>query len=490
MNVRDVIVVGAGFGGLSAGALLAKRGLDVLLLESSNELGGCAGKFDRGGYRFAVGATLGMGFEAGGTLAELYQELGLPLPQMKLLPIIMDVHLPDLDIRYYQAKVRWYEELERQFPQEHQQMILFYEELIAVAEQFQKIIARKPMFPPVDWRGYKQVLGMANLENAKLMPYMLQTVQDRLKKYGLAEHRQFVAFLNGQLIDAVQTTVAGCPAFLGYIALNVFHRGAFYIYGGLATVAEDLAGSIRTHGGTVQLRSRVQQIAKRGDGWEVTTAKGQRYHAKQVVLNNSIHNLHGLFDADLGRKLRVREDEERSRPAWGAYALYLGCRDVFASEALFHQFIEQYEAPLTEGNQFLVSLSATDDRLRAAEGKRALTISTHTALDRWWERSRYDELKASYTERIMTSLERKFPQVRAAVDMSLPATPVTFQRYVLRERGKVGGYIPSGKFSWMSSYSPLSGLEGMWLCGDTVFPGAGTLGTALSGWIVADRISR
>ncbi|ARU63764.1 hypothetical protein CBW65_02935 [Tumebacillus avium] len=490
MNVRDVIVVGAGFGGLSAGALLAKRGQDVLLLEGSNELGGCAGKFDRHGYRFAVGATLGMGFEAGGTLSDLYQELGLPLPQMQLLPIIMDVHLPDMDIRYHQEKERWYAELERLFPLEHPRMIAFYEELFHIAGIFQKIIAAKPMFPPVDWQGVKQVLGMANLENAKLVPYMLQTVHDRLKKYDLAGHRQFVAFLNGQLIDAVQTTVEGCPAFLGYIALNVFHRGAFYVYGGLATVAEDLARSIRNSGSEVRLRSRVQKIAKQGELWEVTTAKGQTFSAKQLVLNNSIHNLHGLLDADLGHRMRVREEEEKARPAWGAYALYLGCEDVFKTEALFHQFIERYDAPLTEGNQFLVSLSAPDDRLRTEPGKRALTISTHTELDRWWERERYEELKDAYTERILTSLERQFPQVRGAVDVSLPATPVTFQRFVLREQGKVGGYIPSGKFSWMSSYSPMSGVEGMWLCGDTVFPGAGTLGTALSGWMVADRICR
>jgi phytoene dehydrogenase-like protein len=48
----DVIVIGAGCGGLTAGALLAARGWRVLLLEQSGAVGGCASSFNRGGYTY------------------------------------------------------------------------------------------------------------------------------------------------------------------------------------------------------------------------------------------------------------------------------------------------------------------------------------------------------------------------------------------------------------------------------------------------------
>jgi len=54
----DVIVIGAGLGGLSAGALLSAQGRKVLILEQSQRIGGCCSSFERDGFRFDVGASI------------------------------------------------------------------------------------------------------------------------------------------------------------------------------------------------------------------------------------------------------------------------------------------------------------------------------------------------------------------------------------------------------------------------------------------------
>ena len=54
MENYDVIVVGAGNGGLTASAALAQKGLNVLLLEKHNIPGGCATSFCRGRFEFEV----------------------------------------------------------------------------------------------------------------------------------------------------------------------------------------------------------------------------------------------------------------------------------------------------------------------------------------------------------------------------------------------------------------------------------------------------
>ncbi|GAB4312986.1 MAG: hypothetical protein Kow0019_12180 [Methanobacteriaceae archaeon] len=52
-----IIVVGAGFGGLSAGALLAKDGHEVILLEKNEQPGGRASVYTENDFYFDMGPS-------------------------------------------------------------------------------------------------------------------------------------------------------------------------------------------------------------------------------------------------------------------------------------------------------------------------------------------------------------------------------------------------------------------------------------------------
>lgn len=54
----DVIVIGAGCGGLTVGSLLANQGRKVLILEQSDGIGGCCTTFEKEGFRFDLGASI------------------------------------------------------------------------------------------------------------------------------------------------------------------------------------------------------------------------------------------------------------------------------------------------------------------------------------------------------------------------------------------------------------------------------------------------
>ena len=54
----QVIVVGAGLGGLSCAIRLAAAGRDVTVLERADRPGGRAGRFEQGGYEFDTGPTV------------------------------------------------------------------------------------------------------------------------------------------------------------------------------------------------------------------------------------------------------------------------------------------------------------------------------------------------------------------------------------------------------------------------------------------------
>lgn len=51
-NSYDIIVIGSGIAGLTAGALLAKAGKKVIILEKHNRPGGYTQSFKRKGYHF------------------------------------------------------------------------------------------------------------------------------------------------------------------------------------------------------------------------------------------------------------------------------------------------------------------------------------------------------------------------------------------------------------------------------------------------------
>ena len=72
----NVVVIGAGVGGLGIAALLAKKGRKVLLLEQSNLIGGCCSTFENNGYHFDLGASI---IEDAQVIDWCFQRLGTSL---------------------------------------------------------------------------------------------------------------------------------------------------------------------------------------------------------------------------------------------------------------------------------------------------------------------------------------------------------------------------------------------------------------------------
>ena len=112
------------------------------------------------------------------------------------------------------------------------------------------------------------------------------------------------------------------------------------------------------------------------------------------------------------------------------------------------------------------------DKSRAPAGRRVLTISTHTALDPWWElyqenETTYEIRKSQYLERLLAGARRVLPDLDDRIELTLLGTPVTFQRFTRRAWGWVGGFPQTNLFRvWGSRIA-----QGVWIVGDSIFPG-------------------
>ena len=92
--------------------------------------------------------------------------------------------------------------------------------------------------------------------------------------------------------------------------------------------------------------------------------------------------------------------------------------------------------------------------------------------------------KAEYADRVLDAAQVAIPGLRSAARLVLPGTPVTFQRFTQRSRGWVGGFPQTNLFR---AWAPRLG-NGLWLVGDSIFPGQSVLAAALGGTRVAHAV--
>jgi phytoene dehydrogenase-like protein len=295
-------------------------------------------------------------------------------------------------------------------------------------------------------------------------------------------------FIDAQLLIAAQTTSANANALYGASALDLPRRGVVHLIGGIGAIAETLAEAVRRHGGKVRYRQEVSRIVyENGQPVAVETKRGETFPARTVIANLPPWNIAKLTGEETPASLRKLP--AAPTPGWGAFMVYVGldARAVPADAPLHHQVIVR--EPLGEGNSVFLSLSPAWDSGRAPAGQRALTISTHTALAPWWrlfhnDPNHYTRRKEHYVERMMRAAERVLPGLRAAANLVMPGTPVTFQRFTRRGQGWVGGFPQTSIFQ---AWGPRLDA-GLWMVGDSIFPGQSTAAVALGGMRVARAI--
>ena len=487
----DAIVIGAGVGGLTAGALLARRGLKVLLLEKENQVGGYVVSFKRRGYTFdATGTFLG-GCQEGGEFYQILREIDAH-EAIEFIPIhhIRNIY-PGFEISLKQGGFSSYAD--------------------AVMDLF-----------PEEERGLKDYLSLVKRIGDEIRSYSEMTLAKRvlfpfyfrnLIRLHRTTHRTILdkLFRGGEIKMALHTLPATEPpsrlSFLFVAALisKALMEGVFYPKGGMGKVSEAMANSLLRSGGEIFLRTEVDQILiKDGKAEGVLTKDGKIFQSPVIISNiNPNHLVRRLPEESrkpLERKMERFEYSLSSFILYAATDLNLGEMGLpyFTYLRSLSDLEEEYRmmqrGEIPKNPTLIVSIPTLLDPSLAPNGQhllKVLVVAPYHYQERWGVTSpeTYRRVKEEFFQKVLLQLESKLiPGLKDHLLFYEAATPLTLERYTGNEQGAMYGLASTPEQIGHLRPSHQTSIPGLFRVGHYTRPSHGIVGASLSGLFAARSI--
>ncbi|MBI5294466.1 MAG: NAD(P)/FAD-dependent oxidoreductase [Chloroflexi bacterium] len=497
MEKFDVVIIGAGLGGLSAAGYLAKAGKKVLVLEHHTVPGGYAHEFRRGKYRFEVALHALDGAAPG----------GWSYPILKDLEVFDQVHFHRIDPFYSvqfpkqkvvaSADLMIYEsELVKHFPHERDGIHKIIADMVETYWQVRRFDAEGQL-------GIRPPLEKMPI----LYPKMLAAMTISLEEY-------MSQFIQDSELKSVFTTLwgyYGLPPEKLNAAIFIFPwvsfhlMGAYYPEGGSMAISRAMEATLKKFGGEIRYKETVNKIEiKDGRAVAVITEKGLRVEADVIISNaNSPDTMLKFVGREHLPADYVRGIEE-AKPSISNFVLYLGLdRDLQAEGYTDHEIFVRdsydsnagYQAAL-DGDFANAGLSITNysiaDHGSAPEGGTVLNIfaladwnsdnqwGTGGNLENYSDNPQYNELKKAATEILLDRTEKLIPGLRKSIKYIEVATPITNWRYSLNVGGAIYGSDQTVENAHGGRLSAQTPIKNLFLAGAWTF-GGGMSAAMLSG---------
>lgn len=490
----DCIIIGAGVGGLTAGAYLSRAGKKTVLFEKNDIIGGMASTFSLNGYTFDAGGTPQQ------DQMEMLEELGVA-DQLEFIPMgspSIGMYFPGFTM----FGPKPLDDFVSQFKPFCDQREL--SQLSSILSTFERLDMAKytrlnQTMSDSKLRFLGELLKINPFELLKVFSLMTNSMDEWLKKRtGNHTILQILEFISAM------TLLFPCermPALLGVLIMSGFTgklSGRWHlIKGGNINFSRALAAAMIQAGGRIETGKPVLRIIiENGRARGVELHDGKRISAAHIISNigikETIHNLSG--DAYFDQSYISRIDALSPSPSLFKLCLGLNKKpDIQApvnfiisdlDQTAWWKVIEQgaipEKPPLMFWCKYLV------DETLAPPGKYDIDIVVAAPYKH--RNGDWNSVKHAVRGKVIAVLREVIPDIEQTIEFEWMMTPPELEAFCGQRGGGILPIEPSVR-QMMRFPDMETPVRNLYCVGATVKGGAGINGAAATGKRCAKRIT-
>ena len=470
----DVMIVGAGVGGLTAAAMLVKAGLHVLILDRNPHPGGTAYVYQRKGFTFPMGP---LGFSTPSLVRDtLYQLDG---DELKLSKIQYRIKAFDLDIPLSLPFPRMIEELTRLFPTEDKAIGQFFKNVEEIVSAIQ--------FPDVDFN--RSILEKASEKSA--LDYLSGLIRDWRLRRVLGSIGTQEPYSSLPLVSAMWNLMS--------------NKGIWYPVDGIRSLCERMVQAVigrqENHQGIGEIRlgTEVKEIrVEKGKVLGVTLKDGMRIDSAAVISNADYKiTFIKLIDSKTipdewnQAVLNAKQTRSNFQVCLGVDGNRVDLSSFKDADRLIYRRsqgtsseeldwgTDEINPENLAGQELEVSLLSKNDRMLGPEGTEIIVIRTeaeHYHFTRFrpaWRKRipEYQDYKMRLGRALFQEIEKFISGLEKAILVTDIATPLTFEE----QGGRSGGAVASWSWNYEDcpDYHPRelvrTPIQGLYMAGYQAF---------------------
>jgi phytoene dehydrogenase-like protein len=506
----DAVIVGAGTGGLTAAALLARRGKSVLVLDHHYVAGGNATVFRRGPYVFDVGLHYLGNCGADGNIPRILRAAGVTdVTFNEMDPDGFDTFcFPDFTFRVPKGVEALRERLMQRFPEETKGIDRYVNGLKAVWS-----------LQGLTGGGFTNAI--ASLWRARhVLPHLNSTLGTFLDT--CTKDVRLRAVLAGHSGDYAEPPSRASFVMHAVVTMS-YVSGAYYPAGGGQIISDRLAESIEREGGKILLRAPVKRVLVEGGrtkGVEFESKHlGRRVVRAPAVISNADlkETMLELVGPGLLKPATLRKVQRyEMAPAIGV--VYLGVRRDLRAEGVPNSnfwvhpsydleplYAEARRGRFHPNPVCYISIATLKDPTNpriAPPGMTNMQLATIVPSnpEAWGTTPRemttgayrdnqvYERAKRSLADRLIDTAETVFSGLGKDIVFQEVSSPMTHSRFTRSTGGTSYGIALTPSQSLLRRPSPATEIRGLFLCGASTISGHGIEGTMMSGLLAASQV--
>lgn len=489
MHSYDVVIIGSGLGGLTCGAILAKNGYRVCVLEKNQQIGGCLQTFSRDKTVFDSGVHYVGGLAPGQNLHQIFKYLGI-IDKLNLKRLDMDCFDriafagDPKEYKMAQGYDAFIQGLLEDFPGEEKALKEYCSMLRHICDKF-------PLYN-LRMGGFEEKESVLSINAAEYIN-------------GLSSNRKLTQVLaaNNPLYAGVEDKT---PMYVHALVLNSYIESSWKCVNGGSQIGKWLSRVITENGGTLLRYKEVKRIVtEERDVQYVETTKGERYTAKQFISNVHPSVTLDMLESDVIRhayRTRIKSLENSNSTLMVNVALKPGMFPHMNYNYYYHDLEDVWDGhdytDDTWPKNYSMFISPDPKDHRYANGLSIMAYMNIKDVAPWIdtfntassEASRgedYEAFKQRKAEKLLDMVEKRFPVLRQCIKNYYVATPLSFRDYIGTTDGSMYGVMKDSRDPLRTFIAARTKLSNLYLTGQNLNM-HGILGVTMSAVVTCSEL--